>query len=830
MQFPVILYQSAAFCWEMPQPFQKSNNSFPFLFKTVPAELCNPTNSHLMEGVCVSRERCLAFGGTSFGDCQQGSAIGTCCKFDKQCSVPKRSVVAFQVVENLMSSGFGGALILSYGTSKTISVIIESKEGIHFNIRATQIPCDSTNKAPDDCLQYFTSSTAAVKSFGFPRQLNNQRYTICVKPSTGGSLLSWSICTDEDAEGLQLSRFKVSENSVPCLTDWIAVDSEKRCGQNFTSLTTNTGTNSRIRVNFDENESGDDIFTVELPDTVPEPMLECSNIGNPQGEQVYPSSTPRQLCEYTPATNSCLCRFSNMPNPMAQTLSLHLPMMAPSHGEHYCPTIQGYTASPPMIFGGECKYFANIRVTDTANTDFGLLITQVRLRSGATLVLASPAVLSTVFSLVLALISCPELMELSGFNEDVKRKARDILSSCRGGSAGSYSDSRGMQIIRKHVAKYIEKRDGGIAAHPDDIILSAGASEGIRACLKLLKSGENVEKESYTNGDAVKRNQNMKQKAAVLIPVPEYPLYSATLEEYNMKKVPYYLDEHEDGWDVNVQELETIVEKAREENCEPRAVVVINPGNPTGHILPRENMEAIIRFAYQQRLVLLADEVYQDNVYGTKKFLSFKKVLSEMEAPYNSTELISVHSCSKGFVCECGLRAGYFEVVNMDPDVKSVLTASVAANLCPTVLGQAVVDCLVDPPKETDPSYELFMKEKSTILNNLAERAELAHREFNAIPGISCAQLDGAMYAFPRIYLPEKAIRVAKEAGYQPDVFYSLSLLDTTGICVVPGSGMGQMPGTYHFRTTILASTEKMKMMLDKFRTFHLEFVRKYSE
>jgi len=62
-----------------------------------------------------------------------------------------------------------------------------------------------------------------------------------------------------------------------------------------------------------------------------------------------------------------------------------------------------------------------------------------------------------------------------------------------------------------------------------------------------------------------------------------------------------------------------------------------------------------------------------------------------------------------------------------------------------------VVDCLVDPPKETDPSYQQFTKEKSTILENLAERAELVHREFNAIPGITCAQLDGAMYAFPRV-------------------------------------------------------------------------------
>lgn len=84
------------------------------------------------------------------------------------------------------------------------------------------------------------------------------------------------------------------------------------------------------------------------------------------------------------------------------------------------------------------------------------------------------------------------------------------------------------------------------------------------------------------------------------------------------------------------------------------------------------------------------------------------------------------------------------------------------------------------------------------------------------------------MYAFPQIRLPEKAIEAAKKAGQAPDVFYAFQLLEQTGICIVPGSGFGQRPGTYHFRTTILPQPAKLKEMLDMFRAFHEKFLKQY--
>ena len=205
---------------------------------------------------------------------------------------------------------------------------------------------------------------------------------------------------------------------------------------------------------------------------------------------------------------------------------------------------------------------------------------------------------------------------------------------CKNGSAGSYSDSPGIEVIRRHVADYIKERDGGVPADWQNVILCAGASEGIRGVMKLLTNPN--------GGDGQKR-------PGVMIPIPQYPLYSASLAEYNMHQIGYYLNEDK-NWSLDIAELERAFSEASAV-CQPRAIVIINPGNPTGNVLSRENIEAVVKFAESKKLFVFADEVYQDNVYADGcKFHSFKKVMNEMGAPYNSMELASFMSCSKGYV------------------------------------------------------------------------------------------------------------------------------------------------------------------------------------
>lgn len=410
---------------------------------------------------------------------------------------------------------------------------------------------------------------------------------------------------------------------------------------------------------------------------------------------------------------------------------------------------------------------------------------------------------------VLALITHPPLLESGDFPEDVKQRARDILHGCKGSSVGSYSDSAGIEIIRRHVADYISERDG-FPASWENIMLCAGASEGIRACLKLMTSpGEG-------------------RRPGVMIPIPQYPLYSASLAEYNMEQVGYYLDE-ERGWALDPAELERSIKEARA-HCDVRAIVIINPGNPTGQVLTKQNIIDIVKFAHKEKLFLFADEVYQHNVYAEgSAFHSFKKVTNEMGAPYNEIEMASFMTCSKGYMGECGIRGGYAEILNLDAGVMAMFQKSISAKLCPTVIGQACMDAVVNPPKPDEPSYESWNSEVQGTLASLKRRAELVAKTLNSIDGIQCNTVQGAMYAFPQVTLPPAAIAAAAEAGQAPDVFYAFNLLESTGICVVPGSGFGQRPGTFHFRTTILPQEEMTKDMLGRLKEFHINFIQQYS-
>lgn len=412
---------------------------------------------------------------------------------------------------------------------------------------------------------------------------------------------------------------------------------------------------------------------------------------------------------------------------------------------------------------------------------------------------------------VVALCTYPDLLDSPRFPKDAKSRASRILQSCGGYSLGSYSASQGVTCIREDVAHYIEKRDGGIPADPDNIYLTTGASDGIASILKILVSGEG------------------KSRTGVMIPIPQYPLYSAAISELDAVQVNYYLDE-DNCWALDVNELRRALYQARE-YCNPKVLCIINPGNPTGQVQSKHCIEEVIHFAWEESLFLLADEVYQDNVYSEScHFHSFKKVLCEMGPEYrDNVELASFHSTSKGYMGECGYRGGYMEVLNLHPDIKTQLVKMLSVRLCPPVPGQAAMDVVVNPPQPNEESYEQFIQEKEAVLGNLAQKARLTEELFNQVPGFQCNPLQGAMYAFPRIFIPPRAVEKAKELQMEPDMFYCMRLLEETGICVVPGSGFGQREETYHFRMTILPPVEKLKLLLQKVKEFHVRFLDEFS-
>jgi len=392
---------------------------------------------------------------------------------------------------------------------------------------------------------------------------------------------------------------------------------------------------------------------------------------------------------------------------------------------------------------------------------------------------------------VLALTQYPELIAQGAglFPADVLETAARLLKGSRHGM-GAYSESKGVRFVREAVAAFITRRDG-IEADPEAIYLTDGASKGVQAALRILIGGP---------------------EDGIMIPIPQYPLYSATITLFEGRQVNFYMDEAND-WKLSQAMLESSLAEARAKGVKVRAICVINPGNPTGSVMDRDNIAMVIRFAKAHDLAILADEVYQENVYlQGDSFVSFAKVLVELGE--KDVSLFSFHSCSKGFLGECGQRGGYMEIRNIPEDVVAQILKLQSVSLCSNLTGQMTTYCMVNPPRPGQPSYERYAAERAGILDEMKQRAVILAEGLNRIPGIQCNRVAGAMYCFPRVTLPPG----------RTDAEYCMSLLEATGICVVPGSGFGQAPGTAHFRTTILPPTHKMKQVVEKLAAFHVAY------
>ncbi len=248
---------------------------------------------------------------------------------------------------------------------------------------------------------------------------------------------------------------------------------------------------------------------------------------------------------------------------------------------------------------------------------------------------------------ILALVEYPELMDRMPeglFPADAVAVARRVLRGT-GHGLGAYTDSKGYRFVREAVAAFVRARDG-VEADPEHVFLTDGASKAVQAVLRILIDGP---------------------RDGILIPTPQYPLYSATITLYGGAQVPYPLDEAS-GWRLTRRSLEQSLADARAAGIRPRAICVINPGNPSGAVLDEANVAMVLDVARQHGLSVLADEVYQENLYRPgDRFVSFAGLLEKKG--YRDVSLFSFHSISKGLLGECGHRGGYLETRNVPADV-----------------------------------------------------------------------------------------------------------------------------------------------------------------
>jgi alanine-synthesizing transaminase len=340
-----------------------------------------------------------------------------------------------------------------------------------------------------------------------------------------------------------------------------------------------------------------------------------------------------------------------------------------------------------------------------------------------------------------------------------------VEKAMRDGHNG-YTPSPGIQAAREAAAADFISR--GVNVSADRVLITSGTSEGIELALTAI----------VDEGDEV------------LVPSPTYPLYTAVLAKIGAQPA-YYRTDHTNGWQPDLDHIKSLI------NRKTRALVVIDPNNPTGAMYPDAMRKSLIEIAEDAGLVILADEVYGD--------LSYDGPVPPMAALASQAAIISYSSLSKAYLAP-GWRAGWM-AVGATPRLDAALAAIkklADGRLCsPGPMQYAVTAALTG-----DRSHQ------HTFRQQLRERAELTTRRMNAIPGMSCVAPRSAFYAMPKVELPPG----------KTDVDYVLGLLRTKGVLCVYGSGFGTAPEDGFFRIVFLASPRDLDAIYDDVTDFTTAF------
>ncbi|XP_077086595.1 alanine aminotransferase 2-like isoform X2 [Siphateles boraxobius] len=358
--------------------------------------------------------------------------------------------------------------------------------------------------------------------------------------------------------------------------------------------------------------------------------------------------------------------------------------------------------------------------------------------------------------------------------------------------------------VRNTIAKFISLRDGGIPSSPEQVFITVEAQRGLMVMMRLLCQSEGV--------------------SSVMIPDPAPHSLTRLLERMGMVPVPYRLQE-QSGWSLERAELNRVIQASRGRSS-PRAIYISNPGNPTGHVQCRESIEDVIRFAADEDLFLLVNEVYQNTVFAeSSEFVSYKRVLAEMGDPYSeSVQLASLHSLSNGIMGECGFRTGYMELVNVDQAVMLYTDTLLTGDLCPPVIGQIALDVMADPPRPGEPSYTLYTQEVASRLKTLKCNVSRAVEFINDLPGFSCPSVQCGIFIYPYLTLPHSAVTHSQSVGS----LYSRRLLEDQGVCVGINDDHKHSRSCSHFRLCVLMPSDELEEALRRLRCFHFQFLKEY--
>ena len=334
--------------------------------------------------------------------------------------------------------------------------------------------------------------------------------------------------------------------------------------------------------------------------------------------------------------------------------------------------------------------------------------------------------------------------------------------------AAGYTDSKGLFAPRRAVVHYTQqKKVKGVTV--DDVFLGNGASELITMSLNaLLESGDEV-----------------------LIPAPDYPLWTASVALSGGHPVHYRCDEQSD-WLPDLADIRSKI------TPRTRAIVVINPNNPTGALYPEAMLQSLVDLARQHQLIVFADEIYDKVLYDGHTHTAIASLAEDVL-------FLTFNGLSKNYR-SCGYRAGWMVVSGAKRDAGDYivgLNMLASMRLCANTPGQLAIQTALGGYQSID--------DLVAPGGRLARQRDLAHELLTSIPGVSCVRPKAALYMFPKL---DPAVYPIAD-----DQQFAYDLLAEQKVLIVQGTGFN-WPDPDHFRVVFLPNTDDLAMAMGRIATF----------
>jgi alanine-synthesizing transaminase len=329
-----------------------------------------------------------------------------------------------------------------------------------------------------------------------------------------------------------------------------------------------------------------------------------------------------------------------------------------------------------------------------------------------------------------------------------------------------YSPSEGLPELRQAIAEK-EKRVNGVNITAENVLITSGVSEGIEMLTSVL----------VEEGDEI------------LVPGPAYPPYISYSKSFGGTPITYETIE-EENWQPNIDDLRSKISE------KTRAIVIINPNNPTGALYKKKMVKQILDVAGEHDLLVLSDEIY-DQIRYTEDFASTAHLAKDLP-------IVGLNGFSKVYLMT-GWRLGYvyfYEQNNELQELKKSIEKEQRIRICAnTPVQMAGIAALRGPQDHV-----------KDMVEKLKLRRDYAWKRLNEIEGVSCAKPEGAFYVFPKIH--------AVGSKWKTDIEFAVELLKETGVLLVHGSGFDPVYGAGHVRIVFLPPIETLEQAFNEVERF----------